>query len=256
MSILKYGLYPNYCEELFIGIAGNEVVGIPMVSFCDIPIMRVQDFCDRYGKFAIAFSKEWALEKAVNPIFYVQSPDLSRTLLFFRSVEKHFASIYKDGQGNMANAINILDQKQLKILTDFVRLVQTKYANDTLQGFTKPYQIMKDGKLQINYVENEWRYILKETKGVKWLVGKDAYDQWRGDRKKKKPKAPEEILKMKLTFTVDDVTHIITQNEEDTMKLIQDIRKLKFFCDQGFTDEDKYKLVNKIISFEKIENDF
>ena len=256
VSILKHGLYPNYCEEQFFGAAGKETVGIPMVSFCDIPIMRVQDFCGRYGKFAIAFSKDWALRKKVNPVFYVQSPDLSRTLSFFRSVEKYFSSIYRNGQGNMANAINLLDQKQLNRLADFVRFFQAKYANDTLLGFAKPYQMVKDGKLQVNYVENEWRYILNEAKGVKWLVGKDAYDQWRGDKNKPKPKAPEEVLKMRLTFTVDDVTHLITQNEEDTTKLIQDIRKLKSFCEQGITDEDKYKLVNKVISFEKIENDF
>ena len=39
-------------------------------------------------------------------------------------------------------------------------------------------------------------------------------------------------------------------------KLIQDIRDLKFIWDEPITEFDKLNLVNKIISFEKIENDF
>lgn len=189
-----------------------------MVSFCDIPIIRVQDFCGRYGKFAIAFSKDWALRKGVNLVFYVQSQNLNRTISFFRSVEKHFSDIYRNSQGDMTNAIDILDQKQLGRFADFIKFVQTKYANDTLLGFTKPYQMTRDGKLQVNYVENEWRYIVNEIKGVKWLVGKDAYDPMARRQKQAKARIPEEVQKIKLTFTVDDVTHIITQNKKYTNK--------------------------------------
>ena len=255
IQILRNGLLPNYCKEQYLGGGRDEIIGIPMVCFCDIPIMRVQDFSGDYGKFAIAFSKDWALKNAINPVFYVQESGLKNTLSFFRAVEKYFSAIHHDGVGKMNIVLNIFDQQQLNNFADLVRAIQTKYANDTLLGYVKPYITKNDDRERLNYSESEWRYIVTEINGVKWLRGMGKYNEWRGVSKKK-PKAPKEILKKKLTFSVDDITHLITKTEEDSIRLLQDIQELKIICGEPISELDRYKLVNKIISFEKIENDF
>lgn len=256
VEILKNGLYPNYCKEQYLGIRNEEIIGIPMVCFCDIPIMRVQAFSKDYGKFAIAFSKSWALKNEINPVFYVQEMKLKRILTFFRTVEKYFSEINQTNKDDITFAFNLFDKQHLNKFADLVRSIQTKYANDTLLGYIKPYKTKDDKGERVNYIENEWRYIITELKGVKWLRGEDKYKEWRGNPKGPKRKAPKEILEKKLTFSVDDITYLITKTEEDTMRLLLDIQKLKFICGTRISELDKFKLINKIISFEKIENDF
>lgn len=255
IGILKHGLYPNYCKEQYLGVRNDDIIGIPMVSFCDIPIMRVQDFSSDYGKFAIAFSKEWALKKAINPVFYLQERGLKKTLSFFRTVENYFSDLHFASDDNKLEVTNVLDQHQLDNLANLIRSAQTQYANDTLLGYIKPYKFVDKGKEHVNYVENEWRYIVKEINGVTWKKGEEAYSKWRG-KQKEKPKAPKEVLAQKLTFSIDDITYLITKTEKDSIKLMQDIQDLNVICDLPITEFDKFKLVNKIISFEKIENDF
>ena len=255
VKILKNGLLPNYCKEQYLGGGKDGIIGIPMICFCDIPIMRVQDFSGDYGKFAIAFSKDWALKKAINPVFYVHESGLKKTLSFFRAVEKYFSDIHHAEDDKMNVVLNIFDQQQLNNFADLVRAIQTRYANDTLLGYIKPYIAPNEEGGRINYTESEWRYIVTEMNGVKWLRG-EKYNEWRGDSNNPKPKAPKEVLEKKLTFAVDDITYLITMTEEDSMKLLQDLQKLKKICGKDISELDRYKLVNKIISFEKIENDF
>lgn len=256
IKILKSGLFPNYCKEQYLGGGKNEIIGIPMVCFCDIPIMRVQDFSRDYGKYAIAFSKDWALKKSINPVFYVHESGLKKTLSFFRTVEKYFSAIHHTGNDKTNVALDIFDQQQLNNFADLVRAIQTRYANDNLLGYIKPYITQNDDGNRINYTESEWRYIVTEIDGVEWLRGEKKYKEWRGDSNDPKPKAPKEVLEKKLTFAVDDINYLITKTEEDSMKLLQDIQKLRVICGEPIFELDRYKLANKIISFEKIENDF
>lgn len=254
ISILKEGLLPNYCKEQFLVRKSSEFIGIPMVSFCDIPIMRAQDFSSRYGKYAIAFTKEWGLKNSISPIFYVYDKRISNAMTYFRSMENYFGQLVNDTT-KVELVIDLAKSQKLDKLANFIRFFQTKNANNVLLGFTKSYKMTKEGKAQINYEENEWRYVVNEGDGIEWLKGIEAYQAWRGSSKKK-PRAPQNILEKKLIFSVDDITYLITRNEVDTTALLRDIWNLKSFCGQEITEFDRYKLINKIISFEKIENDF
>ena len=225
-----------------------------MVSFCDIPIMRAQDFSLRYGKYAIAFTKGWGLKNSINPIFYVNDKRISNAMAYFRSMENYFGQLVNDTK-KLELVIDLAKSQKLDKLTNFIRFFQTKNANNALLGFTKSYEMTKNGSHQINYEENEWRYVVNEGDGVEWIKGTEAYKAWRGTSMEK-PKAPKSVLAKKLNFSVDDITYLITKTESDTMSLLQDVRVLKSFCGQKITDLDRDKLINKIISFEKIENDF
>lgn len=39
-NILKEGLVPNYCKEVYSTGRNSLVFGIPMISFCDIPLTQ------------------------------------------------------------------------------------------------------------------------------------------------------------------------------------------------------------------------
>lgn len=259
VSILRKGLLPNYCKEEFD--SENQVktvIGIPMVSFCDIPIMRAHDFSTRYGRFAIAFSKEWALKNYINPILYMQNEDFNIAMNLFVQIERHFfQESGADGETLTVTIHNKVSQP-LPQLVNFVNYLQTKQANNTILGFAKRYQMERKGKMQNNYEENEWRYVVKEDKkgGIPWLRGNDSYKRWRGDDKTPKPKPSEELIRRKLVFDVDDITYLITSSDDDTRKLIKDISNMKQFCGGVLSEFDKFLLINKIISFEKIDKDF
>ena len=126
---------------------------------------------------------------------------------------------------------------------------------NTLFGHTKPYTSDFKGKSIENYIENEWRYVVVQTEKVPWLDGKTEYENWRGSGKIK-PMPSDALKEKKLVFQVNDIAYLITNKEIDKDKLSKDIMKLKSICGKVLTDDDKLRLVSKIISFEQIEADF
>jgi hypothetical protein len=62
LSILQSGFWPRYCAEDFRWY--NEAMGYvsyPIVSFCDIPLTRIREHTDFYGKFGIGMSRDWGI---------------------------------------------------------------------------------------------------------------------------------------------------------------------------------------------------
>lgn len=74
-SILKNGFWPRYCLEdiQWQGHVDFEFVAFPMVCFCDIPIGRIAEHVRFYGSFGLGLTKEWGIEKNLNPIMYIAS---------------------------------------------------------------------------------------------------------------------------------------------------------------------------------------
>ena len=78
-QILSEGLRFSYCYEPFDDIVakqgwdielkkGNKIIeckgiAIPMICFCDIPLLRTQNHREKYGNYMIGFNRE-ALIKA------------------------------------------------------------------------------------------------------------------------------------------------------------------------------------------------
>ena len=76
-DVLKKILEENFkvfnCREniLLGGIAKS--FHIPMVSFCDIPLSQVKEHIEKYGTYGLGMTKEWGVEKGLNPVFYKPS---------------------------------------------------------------------------------------------------------------------------------------------------------------------------------------
>src|SRR5579872_3568077 len=52
------------------------VTGFRPVCFCDIPEGEFKRHTDVYGRFGLAFKKEFLVEKGANPVFYVAKGSL------------------------------------------------------------------------------------------------------------------------------------------------------------------------------------
>lgn len=68
----KCAMIPRYYAENvdYLNI-GFHQIAYPMVCFCDITVHRLEDHMKTYGGYGIAFSKDWGIEKGIQPLAYV-----------------------------------------------------------------------------------------------------------------------------------------------------------------------------------------
>lgn len=120
LKILETGLVPNYCREDLSYFDRTVNVGVPMISFCDIPLTRTSMFKARYGEYAIGLSKEWAMKKQINPILYVNDERILVSLGFLRSYYRTLDDEVKE-RGGSDNGIsfNPFDPESFKKLVPF-----------------------------------------------------------------------------------------------------------------------------------------
>lgn len=75
LSILRNGFWPmTAIEDISFMLPkqdGAAEVGIPMVCFTDIPLDLSQEHRKQYGLFGIGLSKQWGMEKGLNPVSYM-----------------------------------------------------------------------------------------------------------------------------------------------------------------------------------------
>ena len=255
-AILKEGFYPNYCKEDFsIGEKGC-VVGIPMVSFCDIPLTRAASFMDRYKSYAISLKKEWALEKGINPILYINNMNIISALKLYKNYENTLLDkVQKFGGNEYSISVSLNKSGNIPELVDFINMGISSSANRYLWGFSKTY--WNKERNVCNYEENEWRYIVPEFKDVEWFWNGSEYNKWRGSKENEKPQAEASLKQYKLQFDVSDITHLIVEKDEDVSNLIEYINVLDFIAGGNeLSESNKSILISKIISVDKIGSDF
>ena len=241
VNILKSGkLYPNYCsEDLSTAEYPDTILGIPQVCFCDIPVSMADSFMENYGKYAIGFKKQWGKKNKCNPIQYVQNDNIINSALYFsKLVDKHRDELTSEEINS--NIINgIIDNK-------------AKYY---MLGFIKKYKGEWKGREYNNYNENEWRYIVEEGKNnILWKWSEKEYKTWRGQSCK--PAATEALKEMGLSFSFEDINHIIIMEEKRIPKFIKKLRKAREKNELKIQDENFELLLSKITSFERIKNDY
>lgn len=257
LRILEIGLIPNYCREDLSYFDRTVNVGVPMISFCDIPLTRTSMFKARYGDYAIGLSKEWALKKQINPILYVNDERILVSLGFLRSYYQMLDNEVKERGGSETSmSFKAFDQKAVDGIKIFINRNNAKDAVYSLMGYMKRY-VSKgpDGSDQSNYIENEWRYVVT-GEGVDWKWSLDEYKKWRG--KGDKPEPSDALKAQKLTFNVEDITHIIVKTESEVHHFIDAFLGMKNFggLEGMLANDDRKLLLTKIISQEKIEKDF
>lgn len=264
LKIIASGvLYPNYCkEELSTKLNPNYVLGIPQICFCDIPLSQADVLRKNYGKYAIAFDKAWGIDKGCNPLLYVCNESIIDGLIHYRKTISEYRKKYKVPK----KADDINNDNFKEVFMSFVNPFLDKKAHDYTIGYLKLYKGEWEGKEYCNYNENEWRYILEDgINGVFWKTGEE-YDSWRGltfryDKLKRKipilkPSPSKELQSLGLSFSPDNIKHIVLDNDSEVPSFIKKIQEYRNMFNYKIEEKDFNLLLSKITSFERIRKDF
>ena len=211
---MQDGIKFSYCSE---AIDNTLSLGIPMISFCDIPLMSCGEHRSKYGLYAIGFSKN------------------------------SFSNLPNNCEIGSVGYFSKNQKELINILKDLVK------RNNTAVGWSKQYQMDRNGKNQINYDECEWRILaLKDEKGdpVQWFWSEDDFLKW-------KDKRHDNFLESTtITFSASDIRYIIVNQEKNIPNVVKRILKLKTIAGKIVNIEDKEILCSRIISFEQLKSDF
>lgn len=255
-SIIRNGLIPNFCKEDLCYEDRKIIIGVPMVSFCDIPLTRTSEFKSRYGELAIGLSKDWAIKNHINPILYVNDMRILMSLNFLNSYRHSQEEEVKKLGGNAKSIkINPLSPESWKGITHFINMNNAKDAVYCLYSYVKKYMgVGPDGKEEVNYIENEWRYVAA-GEGIEWKWNEKDYKAWRGGGEK--PEPSEALKRGGLKFKAEDITYIIVEKDSQIPIIMDYIMGIDVIGgEEKLSDNDKKTLLTKIISQEKIGKDF
>ena len=290
-QILSEGLRFSYCYEPFDDIVakqgwdielkkGNKIIeckgiAIPMICFCDIPLLRTQKHREKYGNYMIGFNRE-ALIKAVNTTDYIMNPVQYRChSIFDEQLIK--LSIQKDGFVNqiiggeipnngmevpLKNTREELKFKNLIMRADIrekhSEMIKDINAIDSIIGFSKPY---KDTCGYDYMEEREWRIIIPDcnrpSPNLGWLklASKEQVDYF---KVKLNDNYPRELY-----LHLDDieittlVNHIVVSKEAERNAIIHYIlNKENKILGCNLSDYQRTNIFSKITSFEQIERDY
>ena len=269
INILKEGLKFSFCKEKF---SDDLCLGLPMISFCDIPIGNSAEHSSKYGQYAIALSKKKLLQDykgALGPVNYFTSLSSVKAAFELREEgEKKKQELDVISKASSGNEITM----EIKGKTFKGKALSPEHAHNALQLFfksidyhhfstraislMKSYQSMHDNKNQVNYDECEWRLVLPENAKInentscKSFWTENEYDNWRNGREDKF------INDLPLLFSVDDIEYIIVPTKELIPNFIKRLINLKMICGEKLEDKERYSLVSKVINLEQIKRDF
>lgn len=214
LSILRDGLKFSYCIER---IKESVSMGIPMVSFCDIPLMSCGEHRSKYGLYAIGFSKNT------------------------------FSNL---PSGCEIGSVGYYTIHQKALIDLLISLATTQ---DKVVGWSKRFDMIRNDKIQVNYDECEWRLLAfnnDEGKPFTWFWNEKEFLKWKGSRKNKF------LDGVSIYFNASDVRYILVNQEKNIKNVIKRILALKTIAGRKASIEDKEILCSRIISFEQLKVDF
>ncbi len=229
--IRNMAIKPRYFEEKidYLGIPEWTTITFPMTCFCDIPLTKVRSHMKEYGDYGIALNKTFCISKDVQPILY-----LNKNSRLKKDLSDVLSKLYSSPE-----------------LPDDLKMYPNMLLGLLL--YTKPIDgYMRRGEEQPRHLlfkdECEWRYVPKVPDDMP-LIMNPIDNTAEGRNKYSEALASDESTWFK--FGVDDIEYIIVPNEEEALKMIASINRLK-----KRTLHDKQRLISKIEIAEKIQVNF
>lgn len=235
LSILTDEFRPRFClENSYVLTAGRmpeheqHEHGIPLVSFCDLPLSQIGFHLSVYGDYGIGMTKSWGRAQGISPVLYMY-PEGSLSSTFSDLL------ILGDRETDLE-----LKEKWALLIFDFA-------------CFVKPYEgnLWREGGELPNirfYNEREWRFVPSLPAGFhKYLSKPDFLDS-------EIRNAANEKLKevARISFEPNDIKYLIVRREDEIVPLIREIERIK--GKYGF--DDVALLSSRVISAEQIRTDF
>lgn len=228
-SILENNFWPSLSlEENNILEDDMRKLAIPMVCFCDIPLGNIEKHMKKYGNYAIGLNYKWARKNGLNPVWYVNhGSNIRRNLrdLYQRVAEDLLA----DDGSNRGN--------ELMYALCHIKKYSTKQLNDNGLETIIHY-----------YDEREWRYVPKLFENGERLFLTNAEN---GDEERHNH--VQRILRgHPLCFQPSDINYIIVRKDSELLETKHMLEKVK----SAYSNLDREILVTKILSAQRIKNDF
>jgi hypothetical protein len=272
-AIVKTGLKYSYCFE---EISRNVGYAVPMICFCDIPLLRTINHRKRYGSYMVGIDKSVLLE----PSNFVSNPVEYKSSLFvnpwsedqYEKLIESINSIYNLGlseyikKHHLAASISnygikeIIDKNEnFKYESNLLSFVAMQLRYNI--AFSKQYETINDKRQICNYDEREWRIIphqyINDT--TSWLL-KTTKDDF--IEKKKEVESRISLLeKSHITFDLkqlsSSINFIVVKKDMEIEEFIRLIKNSKTIF--GLHDVPKNIrefLISKITSFETIEKNY
>lgn len=239
-EILQHNFKVSYAREKIVGKNTKRELAVPMVSFCDLKLSELKVHMEKYGKYGIGLTKDWANRKGLNPVMYV-SKHCDFTDNFNNALYKIYPEINKIKKIN--NNLNKIDAKAEN---HYMSILDAYRYMKNYEG-----SLIREGEKVENYRfadEREWRYVpsLNDSRVEDPFVAISNIKT-----KKQKAEYNQKINGVYLKFEPEDIKYLIVENEDDITKIIQHIKNVKLFSNKESID----RLSSRILTSEQINTD-
>lgn len=222
-TIEKQAMIPRYYSEniKYLNI-GMRQIAYPMICFCDITVHRLEEHINLYGKYGIAFSKYWGIEKGIQPLQYV-----NKHSILCQDFSEAFNYSLQREQEDPAKNFLLTQMFYMKPIDG----TMPRHGENITKNFTD---------------ECEWRYIpnvgiidLPQVVNESEFAAIDGFN-----------KTIKEMNSVWLHFEINEVKYIIIESERDFDELCK-------VLDRAIEDDSiRRKLISKIIIWDKAKEDF
>lgn len=262
---LKYSFSREFKPENFCTGENVDNLVLPIICFCDVPIIRIEQHIVKYGKYGIGFDKVKLREKlkdSLNPVFYVSSS------LYADALSKCYLKSEKIKEEGLEEIVH----------NPIIGLFQNQFVEgDNMQKhiglFYSLFKPCDDKNLMCNYYdEREWRAVLPDNikDGAYWnyrssnlQIVNDLGNASTISREvvKEMNRITEGCSQFYIKFSpleiLNIVNHIILPDEKTLKLYISFIRSSKeLFGSVDITDEIKDLLISRLNTIERIRKDY
>lgn len=214
------GFWPQYSLEdvAWLGVPNVTKIAWPMVSFCDIPILRLREHAERYGGYGIGLCREQMIPAGLNPILYVSEKSILSD--FLREIIKD-ADLSPDPRKRTAGMV----------LLGHCKPLDEKFYSECEWRFI-PWVEGVGGK-------NKFGFFLTEKNFRDASILKEANDERRKDRL--------------LEFWPNDVRYLLVKTHKDVSDLVSFLDSNPAIASYERTVRDMLK--TRIIVLDEISSD-
>lgn len=242
--------YPEDISYLNLKKDGKDLTEwyIPMTCFCDIPLHQISYHAEGnpslpeesgYGKFSLAFHKEFGMRKGIQPIHYLNGTSVNVGEL------RNVMGLLLNGKSNFDGL-----EQSFDFLFEYIRLIKP-YFGQMKRKDKNNNEILVKKNFQD---EHEWRYIPKlGIDELPLMLTED--DEILAEKvnqmyTKSLPYTKEGVLR----FEVDDVRYIFVDTIENRDKLIRFIRGKR--KGKRLSSSEKDILISKILVYDELKEDW
>lgn len=254
-AILNMAICPRYYPEdisyLNLKYNSKDLTEwyIPMTCFCDIPLHQISYHAEGnsillndkgYGKFSIAFHKEFGIRKGIQPIHYLNSSSVQvAELTAALNILINKDSDYSEDSDILMNFIF----EYIRMIKPYTGKMKRRDRDNNVIEIKKNFQD-----------EHEWRYIPKLNPRELPLMLIEE-EEIRAEEINKI--YTDSILQTRdgvLKFDVEDIRYIFVDTVQNRNRLIQFIRGKR--KGRRLSSQEKDILISKIMVYDELKEDW